>query len=243
MQNKICVVTGGGRGIGRQIVNTLADAGAAKVIACDLDAAALEETVNGRANVRGQLLNVSDRNSMPAFVASVMEEFGRIDVLVNNAGVTRDNLIQNMTEAEWDLVLDINLKGVFNLTQAIAPVMMAQGSGAIVSLSSVVGLDGNIGQSNYAASKGGVIALTKTWAKEFARKGAYVRVNAIAPGFIRTPMTAVVPDKVIDHMISKTPLGRMGSPEDIANAVLFLVSEQSAFITGQVLRVDGGLTV
>ena len=172
MQNKICVVTGGGRGIGRQIVNTLADAGAAMVIACDLDAAALEETVNGRANVRGQLLNVSDRNSMPAFVAAVVEEFGRIDVLVNNAGVTRDNLIQNMSEAEWDLVLDINLKGVFNLTQAIAPVMMAQGSGAIVSLSSVVGLDGNIGQSNYAASKGGVIALTKTWAKEFTRKGA-----------------------------------------------------------------------
>lgn len=243
MQNKICVVTGGGRGIGRQIVNTLADAGAAMVIACDLDAAALEETVNGRANVRGQLLNVSDRNSMPAFVAAVVEEFGRIDVLVNNAGVTRDNLIQNMSEAEWDLVLDINLKGVFNLTQAIAPVMMAQGSGAIVSLSSVVGLDGNIGQSNYAASKGGVIALTKTWAKEFTRKGAVVRVNAIAPGFIRTPMTAVVPDKVIDHMVSKTPLGRMGTPEDIANAVQFLVSEQAAFITGQVLRVDGGLTI
>ena len=148
-----------------------------------------------------------------------------------------------MSEAEWDLVLDINLKGVFNLTQAIAPVMMAQGSGAIVSLSSVVGLDGNIGQSNYAASKGGVIALTKTWAKEFTRKGAVVRVNAIAPGFIRTPMTAVVPDKVIDHMVSKTPLGRMGTPEDIANAVRFLVSEQAAFITGQVLRVDGGLTI
>ncbi|MGL4905333.1 MAG: SDR family oxidoreductase, partial [Plesiomonas sp.] len=138
---------------------------------------------------------------------------------------------------------DINLKGVFNLTQAVAPVMMEQGSGAVVSLSSVVGIDGNIGQSNYAASKGGVIAMTKTWAKEFTRKGAKVRVNAVAPGFIRTPMTAVVPDKVIDYMVGKTPLGRMGTAEDIAQAVLFLVSDQSAFITGQVLRVDGGLTV
>ncbi|MGL4454408.1 MAG: 3-oxoacyl-ACP reductase FabG [Plesiomonas sp.] len=243
MKNKICVVTGGGRGIGRQIVNTLADAGAAMVIACDLDPAALEETASGRANVRGYVLNVTDRSAIPAFIESVVKEFGQIDVLVNNAGVTRDNLIQKMTEQEWDLVLDINLKGVFNLTQAVAPVMMEQGSGAVVSLSSVVGIDGNIGQSNYAASKGGVIAMTKTWAKEFTRKGAKIRVNAVAPGFIRTPMTAVVPDKVIDYMVGKTPLGRMGTAEDIAQAVLFLVSDQSAFITGQVLRVDGGLTV
>ncbi|MGL5005959.1 MAG: 3-oxoacyl-ACP reductase FabG [Plesiomonas sp.] len=243
MKNKICVVTGGGRGIGRQIVNTLADAGAAMVIACDLDPAALEETASGRANVRGYVLNVTDRSAIPVFIESIVKEFGQIDVLVNNAGVTRDNLIQKMTEQEWDLVLDINLKGVFNLTQAVAPVMIEQGSGAVVSLSSVVGIDGNIGQSNYAASKGGVIAMTKTWAKEFTRKGAKVRVNAVAPGFIRTPMTAVVPDKVIDYMVSKTPLGRMGTAEDIAQAVLFLVSDQSVFITGQVLRVDGGLTV
>ncbi|HFP1024728.1 TPA: SDR family oxidoreductase, partial [Escherichia coli] len=165
------------------------------------------------------------------------------DVLVNNAGVTRDNLINNMTEQDWDIVIDINLKGVFNITQAVAPIMMEQNHGAIITMSSVVGTDGNIGQSNYAATKGGVIAMSKGWAKEFSRKGAKVRVNCVAPGFVITPMTENLPEKVINHMIAKTPLGRMATPEDISNGVLFLASEKSSFITGQTLKIDGGLVI
>ena len=171
------------------------------------------------------------------------DNFGRIDVLINNAGITRDNLLDKMSEQEWDLVLDVNLKGIFNMTQLVAPIMVEQNAGSIVSMSSIVGTDGNIGQTNYAASKGGLIAMSKSWAKEFARKGAQVRVNCIAPGFVETPMTVNLPEKVISYMKGKTPLGRMGKPEDIANGVLFLSSEQSAFITGQVLKIDGGLVI
>lgn len=148
-----------------------------------------------------------------------------------------------MTEQDWDFVIDVNLKGVFNLTQAVAPIMMANNYGSIVTMSSVVGTDGNIGQSNYAATKGGVIAMTKGWAKEFARKGAQVRANCVAPGFIETPMTADLPTKVLELMKQKTPLGRMGTAEDITDGVEFLASDKSSFITGQVLKVDGGLVL
>ncbi|HFO3503825.1 TPA: SDR family oxidoreductase, partial [Escherichia coli] len=184
-------------------------------------------------NVTPVILDVCDRDSINTVISKIYSDEGRIDVLVNNAGVTRDNLINNMTEQDWDIVIDINLKGVFNITQAVAPIMMEQNHGAIITMSSVVGTDGNIGQSNYAATKGGVIAMSKGWAKEFSRKGAKVRVNCVAPGFVITPMTENLPEKVINHMIAKTPLGRMATPEDISNGVLFLASEKSSFITGQ----------
>ncbi|EEC5129481.1 SDR family oxidoreductase, partial [Salmonella enterica] len=188
-------------------------------------------------------LNVCDRLAIQQMINQIKQKDGRIDVLVNNAGITRDNLINNMTEQEWDQVIDINLKGVFNLTQAVAPLMMENKSGSIITMSSIVGTDGNIGQSNYAATKGGVIAMTKGWAKEFARKGANVRVNCVAPGFVVTPMTKDLPEKVINHMIEKTPLGRMATADDIANGVLFLASEKASFITGQTLKIDGGLVI
>ncbi|ECR5126406.1 SDR family oxidoreductase, partial [Salmonella enterica] len=188
-------------------------------------------------------LNVCDRLAIQQMINQIKQKDGRIDVLVNNAGITRDNLINNMTEQEWDQVIDINLKGVFNITQAVAPLMMENKSGSIITMSSIVGTDGNIGQSNYAATKGGVIAMTKGWAKEFARKGANVRVNCVAPGFVVTPMTKDLPEKVINHMIEKTPLGRMATADDIANGVLFLASEKASFITGQTLKIDGGLVI
>jgi len=165
----------------------------------------------------------------------------KIDVLVNNAGITRDALIQKMTEDMWDTVIDVNLKGVFNLTQAVAPIMMENGKGSIVSISSVVGVYGNVGQTNYAATKAGVIGMTYTWAKEFTRKGAAVRSNAIAPGYVETEMMATVPDKVLQPIREKTPLGRLGKPQEIANAVLFLASDESSYINGHVLEVTGGL--
>ncbi len=243
MQDKICVVTGGARGIGYAIVEKLSQAGSAMVFAADVNQSDLQPIEGRFPNVRTAVLNVCDRAAIAAFVERVKAEFGRIDVLVNNAGITRDAMIGKMTEQDWDLVVDINLKGVFNMTQAIAPLMIENGKGSIVTMSSVVGTDGNIGQSNYAATKGGVIAMSKGWAKEFARKGAQVRVNCVAPGFIETPMTKDLPEKVLDSMRTKAPLGRMGRPDDIAEGVLFLASERSSFITGQTLKIDGGLVI
>lgn len=239
MHNKICIVTGAAQGIGRKIVELFSQAGAAKIYACDIQHGDSEVLKN----VIPVTLNVCDRKAIQEVVNKIQQQDGHIDVLVNNAGVTRDNLINKMTEQDWDLVIDINLKGVFNMTQAVAPIMMENNTGSIITMSSVVGTDGNIGQSNYAATKGGVIAMTKGWAKEFARKGAKVRANCVAPGFVVTPMTKDLPEKVIDHMIAKTPLGRMATAEDIANGVLFLASEKSSFITGQTLKIDGGLVI
>jgi len=239
MHNKICIVTGAAQGIGRKIVELFSQNGAAKIYACDIKHGD-SETLK---NVIPVTINVCDRQAISEIVEKIKQQDGRIDVLVNNAGITRDNLINKMTEEDWDRVIDINLKGVFNMTQAVAPLMMENNIGSIITMSSVVGTDGNIGQSNYAATKGGVIAMTKGWAKEFARKGAKVRANCVAPGFVVTPMTKDLPEKVIDHMIAKTPLGRMATAEDIANGVLFLASEKSSFITGQTLKIDGGLVI
>ncbi len=239
MHNKICIVTGAAQGIGRKVVELFSQAGAAKIYACDIKHGNNEKLKN----VIPVTLNVCDRLAIQEAVSKIQQQDGRIDVLVNNAGITRDNLINKMTEQDWDLVIDINLKGVFNMTQAVAPVMMEFNAGSIITMSSVVGTDGNIGQSNYAATKGGVIAMTKGWAKEFARKGAKVRANCVAPGFVVTPMTKDLPEKVIAHMVAKTPLGRMATAEDIANGVLFLASEKSSFITGQTLKIDGGLVI
>ncbi|MEW6547843.1 MAG: 3-oxoacyl-ACP reductase FabG [Spirochaetota bacterium] len=243
MEGKVCVVTGGARGIGRAIVDRFAEEGARMVFALDVSDAGFSELEAGRANVRGAVVNVTDTVQIQAFVDKVVAEFGALDALVNNAGITKDALIHKMSDDDWAAVINVNLTGVFKVTRAVAPQMMAQGKGAIVSISSVVGLDGNIGQSNYAATKGGVVAMTKGWAKEFARKGAKVRANSVSPGYCRTPMIETVPEKVLEPIIAKTPLQRLAMPVDIANAVLFLCSDESEFITGQVLRVDGGLVL
>lgn len=241
MNGKVCVVTGGGSGIGRTIVEQLASEGAEWVIATDVNPATFAELESRYANVKGYVLDVQDSRGIEKFALEIKEKYKRVDVLVNNAGITRDALVQKLSEDDWDLVIDINLKGVFNMVRFIAPIMMDQGSGSIINMSSVVGCDGNIGQTNYAASKGGVISMTKTWAKEFTRKGAKIRVNAVAPGFIRTPMTEKVPQKVLDIMKKNTMLGRLGEKEDVASLVVFLASDRSSFITSQIIKVDGGL--
>ncbi|MBK5144502.1 3-oxoacyl-ACP reductase FabG [Budviciaceae bacterium BWR-B9] len=243
MLNKICVVTGAGRGIGLEIVKKFSQAGAKMIFAVDMNEQELKSLENQYPNVRPAKLNVCDRPAITAFVDAVKAEFGQIDVLVNNAGITRDAMIGKMTEDDWDAVLNVNLKGVFNMTQAIVALMTENGKGSIITMSSIVGTDGNIGQSNYAATKGGVIAMTKGWAKEFARKGAQIRANCVAPGFTETPMTKDLPEKVLEGINNKTPLGRMATAEDIAEGVLFLASEKAKFITGQVLKIDGGLTL
>jgi 3-oxoacyl-[acyl-carrier protein] reductase len=243
LKGKVCVVTGGARGIGRGIVEIFVKEGAERVWALDVNQAELTALENSLPAVRGAAVDVTDSAAVNALVERIKADSGRIDILVNNAGITRDALIQKMTDADWDAVINVNLKGVFVMTRAVAPLMMEAGTGSIVSISSVVGLDGNIGQSNYAASKGGVVSMTKGWAREFARKGAKVRANAVSPGYTRTPMIASVPEKVLEPIIARTPLGRLAEIRDIANAVLFLSSDDAEFITGQVLRVDGGLVL
>lgn len=235
LQDKVAVVTGGAQGIGRSICETFEKQGA-KVIAVDMNAAEFEQ-----ANIKGYALNVTDRAAIEVFVETIVKEYGTIDILVNNAGITKDALINKMTEDMWDAVINVNLKGVFNMTQFISPVMMEKGKGSIINIASVVGEYGNVGQSNYAATKAGVIGLMKTWAKEFSRKGAAVRVNSIAPGYVNTEMMKTVPDKVLDPIREKTMLGRLGEPQEIANAVLFLASDESSFVTGHNLSVNGGL--
>ncbi|VFQ43276.1 3-oxoacyl-ACP reductase FabG [Desulfoluna butyratoxydans] len=235
LSGKTAIVTGGAQGIGRVIAETFAREGAT-VIAVDMTKP--DYDCEG---VFGYTCNVTDREGLKAFVEDIVGTFGKIDVLINNAGITRDALLQKMTEEMWDLVCDVNLKGVFNLTQLVGPLMIDQGTGSIVNISSVVGEYGNVGQTNYAATKAGVIAMAKSWAKEFARKGANVRVNSLAPGYINTEMMKTVPDKVLDPIRRKTMLGRLGEPEEIASACLFLASDEASFITGHCLSVNGGL--
>ncbi len=192
-------------------------------------------------DVRYQQVNVADMASVKTAVQALVKETGRIDVLVNNAGITRDASLLKMTEEQWQQVIDVNLGGVFHCTQAVAPVMVEQKSGCIINTSSVVGLYGNYGQTNYVATKSGVIGMTKVWARELGRKG--IRVNAVAPGFIATDMVDTIPENIIEQIVGKTPLARMGNPEDIANAYVFLASDLAAFISGTVLSVDGGLVL
>lgn len=234
LEGKIAVVTGSARGIGRAIVEKLAAHGAKMIISCDMGEATYEQ-----ANVVHKTLNVTNRDAIKTFVDEVEKEYGKIDILVNNAGITKDGLLMRMSEEQWDAVIDVNLKGVFNMTQAVSKSMLKARKGSIINMASVVGLHGNPGQTNYAATKGGVIAMSKTWAKEFGSRS--VRSNCIAPGFIQTPMTDILPEDVIKGMLDATPLGRLGQVEDIANAVLFLASDESSFITGEVLSVAGGL--
>lgn len=236
--DKVAVVTGAARGIGRAICEQLLEDGFS-VIGLDISPVDWGQSDQ----LSSYQVNLCDHNGVGEVVDSIISQHHRIDVLVNNAGITRDALLQDMLEKDWDSVIDVNLKAVFLLTQSVAPVMLNQGSGSIINISSIVGTDGNIGQSNYAASKGGVISMSKGWAKELARKGAQIRVNCVAPGFITTDMTKDLPEKVITMMEGKTPLGRMGSVRDIANGVAFLASDKSEFITGQVLKIDGGLVL
>ncbi|RAO99618.1 short-chain dehydrogenase [Petrotoga sp. 9PW.55.5.1] len=241
MKGKVCVVTGGARGIGRSIVEKFSEENAEMVFALDMNKDTLDELDKQTPqNVRTFVLDVTKREEIKIFVEKVKEEFGRIDVLVNNAGITKDALLQKMQEEDWDVVIDVNLKGVFNMTQFVSNLMLENGKGSIVNISSIVGERGNIGQTNYAATKGGVISMTYTWAKELARKGANIRVNAVAPGFIKTPMTEKIPEKVLENIVSKVTLKRMGESEEVANAVLFLASDEASYVTGHVLDVNGG---
>lgn len=244
LQDKVVIITGAGRGIGRGSALHLAKEGA-KVVVCDRDAATVAEVVALIQAAGGQamegVVDVTNRPQLAELVKRVVAAWGRIDVLINNAGITADSTLAKMTEEQFDRVIDVNLKGIFNCTQAVLSTMIEQGKGKIINTSSVVGLYGNFGQTNYAATKAGVIGMTKTWAKELARKG--ITSNAVAPGFIMTEMTAAMPEKVLTMMKEKTPLGRMGVPEDIAKAYTFLASDDSDFITGHVLSVDGGVVL
>jgi 3-oxoacyl-[acyl-carrier protein] reductase len=244
LSGKTAIITGAARGIGLATAIRFAEEGA-RVALGDIDehagVAALPQVQKHSAGSFFQLLDVTRRESVQAFVDETRRRFGRIDILINNAGITADAQLLKMTEADFDRVIDINLKGVFNCTQAAAAVMVEQGYGKIISATSVVGLYGNFGQTNYVAAKAGVIGMTKVWARELGRKG--IRVNAIAPGFIDTEMSRKVPEKVLNTIKEKTPLGRMGTTADIANAYLFLASDESNFINGAILSVDGGLVV
>ncbi|MDF2698664.1 MAG: 3-oxoacyl-(acyl-carrier-protein) reductase [Haloplasmataceae bacterium] len=235
LDGKVAIITGGARGLGAEMAKLFALEGA-KVIAADMSDLSFEAE-----NVEGFKLNVTDVNSCSQLFEYAKEKYGRIDILVNNAGITRDALTNKMTDEMWDLVIDVNLKGVFNLTKFVGPQMMEQGSGSIINISSIVGEYGNIGQANYAATKAGVIGLAKTWAKEFARKGAAVRVNAIAPGYIMTDILKTVPQDLLDKFAKQTMLGRLGQPEEIAKAALFLASDEASYVTGHVLDVNGGM--
>ena len=245
LDGKIALVTGASRGIGRAIAVKLAEAGATVAVNYAGNAQAAEET-KALIEAKGQkalLLqaDVADGEAVEAMVQQVVEAFGRIDILVNNAGITRDGLLMRMKEADWDDVMRTNLKGVYNCTKAAVKRMVKQRSGRIVNMSSVVGLTGNAGQANYAAAKAGVIGFTKATAKELAARG--ITVNAVAPGFIETDMTAVLSEAVKENLRKGIPLAKLGSPEDIAGATLFLVSDAASYITGQTLHVDGGMVM
>ena len=245
LDGKVALVTGASRGIGRAIALRLAAEGASVALNYAGNAAKAAEVKElaekGGARAMAIQADVADAAAVDAMVKQVMEEFGRIDILVNNAGITRDGLLARMKEEDFDAVLATNLKGVFHCTKAVAKAMMKARYGRIVNLASVVGVMGNAGQANYAAAKAGIIGFTKSVAKELAPRG--ITANAVAPGFIGTDMTAGLSDKVREGMEQAIPLGRMGQPEDVANAVLFLASDQASYITGQVVHVDGGMVM
>jgi 3-oxoacyl-[acyl-carrier protein] reductase len=244
LKNKVCIITGAAQGIGLATALKFALEGAI-VVACDVKAAAVAEALAAiRASggqAEGFTLSVTERDQVDAMVAAVKTKFGRIDVLVNNAGITKDARLQKMTLEQFDAVIDVNLRGVFHCSQAVADTMVEQGSGVILNASSVVGIYGNFGQTNYAASKFGVIGFTKTWSRELGPKG--IRVNAVAPGFVETPILSTIPDKVLAHMREQVPLRRLGRAEEIANVYAFLASDEASYVNGAVLEVSGGMTV
>jgi 3-oxoacyl-[acyl-carrier protein] reductase len=244
LKGRVAIVTGGAQGIGKSIATQLALAGAKVVIADVMEEKAkstAEEISKKGSEAIFITVDVSSLSSVEQMVKKTLDKFGRIDILVNNAGITRDALVMRMKEEDWDLVLDINLKGAFNCIKIVSPIMMKQKYGKIVNIASIVGINGNVGQANYSASKGGLIALTKTCAKELASR--QINVNAVAPGFIQTSMTERLSTEVKEKLSSQIPLGKIGSPEDVASVVLFLVSEKASYITGEVIRVDGGMAM
>ena len=244
LQNKICLITGAEQGIGLATALKFAKEGAIVIIA-DLKQAAIDAAVKQcqalGAQAVGYVMDVTQRAMVDDVVARVKAQFGRIDVLVNNAGITQDARLQKMTLAQFDQVIDVNLRGVFHCAQAVADLMVAQGQGVILNASSVVGIYGNFGQTNYAASKFGVIGFTKTWSRELGPKG--IRVNAVAPGFVETPILATIPAEVLKEMQTRVPLRRLGQPEEVANVYAFLASDEASYINGAVIEVSGGMTV
>jgi 3-oxoacyl-[acyl-carrier protein] reductase len=243
LKDKVAFITGAAQGIGRAIANTYAREGA-KIVILDINkesvnAAAAEIKKEFNVDTLGVTGNVTVIAEVEAAVKQIVDTFGRIDVLVNNAGITKDNLLLRMSDAEWDAVLAVNLKGPFNCTKAVFSAMRKAGGGRIINIASIVGLMGNAGQANYSSSKGGLVALTKTCAREFSKKN--ILVNAIAPGFIRTAMTDKLSDDVKKALAAQIPLERLGEAQDVANASLFLASDESSYITGQVLSVNGGM--
>jgi 3-oxoacyl-[acyl-carrier protein] reductase len=245
MEGRVAIVTGGARGIGRAIVEKLASLGANLVIADMLlelaEKTAREISQMTAKNIIAVKVNVTDGKSTTEMIDRALTEFGKVDILVNNAGITRDTLILRMEEADWDAVLDVNLKGAFNCSKAVIRPMMKQRYGRIVNISSVSGQAGQAGQTNYSASKAGLIGFTKALAREVASR--QITVNAVAPGYIPTSLTNDLPEELKKSILDATPIGRMGKPEEIAAAVAFLASEESAYITGQVLAVDGGMAM
>jgi 3-oxoacyl-[acyl-carrier protein] reductase len=250
LRDKVCLITGGAAGIGKATAEKFVAEGA-KVVICDLDAdrgQALADQLGGETLF--YQVNVTNRAEVQAWVDDVVEKFGRVDVLINNAGITRDGLfvkfkegtvVSQMSEEDFDLVIDVNLKGTFNCAQAVTPQLIKQGGGVIVNASSIVGLYGNFGQTNYAATKFGVIGMTKTWSRELGRFN--IRVNAVCPGFILTEMVKKMPEKILESLAAKTPLGRMGQPEDVANIYAWLASDEAAYVHGTTISVDGGMVL
>ena len=244
LADKVSIVTGAAQGIGLATALKFAQEGAI-VIVCDVKQQAVDAAVEQcqalGASARGFVVDVTQRDMVDAMVKAVHAQFGHVDVLVNNAGITQDARLQKMTLEQFDRVIDVNLRGVFHCAQAVTDLMVAQGSGVILNASSVVGIYGNFGQTNYAATKFGVIGFTKTWSRELGPKG--IRVNAVAPGFIATPILNSMPEKVIHDIVERVPLKRLGKAEDIANVYAFLASDEAAYVNGAVLEVSGGMTV
>lgn len=244
LEEKVCIITGGASGIGQSTAFKFAAEGA-KVVVCDINTTAIEETVlaigqkGGRAI--GYRVDVTNKEEVEAMVKTALDTWGKIDVLVNNAGIIQDGQLHKMTEEQFDRVININLKGTYLCAKAVVDTMIAQKSGVILNASSVVGIYGNFGQTNYAATKFGVIGMMKSWAKELGRKG--IRTAAVCPGFIATSILAPMPDKVIKAMEDKVPLGRLGKPEEIANVYAFLASDEASYINGAVIEVSGGVVI
>ena len=243
LENKVALITGAARGIGKEIALAFAREGCAIAFTdLELNEATIETSNALKAlgvKVQAYASNAASFDAAHAVVDDVIKDFGHIDILVNNAGITRDTLLMRMTEQQWDQVIEVNLKSAFNFTHAVTPVMMRQRSGSIISLSSVVGLNGNAGQANYAASKAGIIALMKSVAKELGSRG--IRANAIAPGFILTDMTKALPEQTLQSFVSMIPMKRGGDPQEVAKVALFLASDLASYVSGQVIQVNGGM--